>query len=70
MDMSKAGRVALDNMEIGEAFSRQLFGDLVEQGLRIPLGDIVLRVLKRDAHASAFLALAGAGFLGISMTNN
>ena len=38
----------------GEAFSRQLFGNVVEQGLQIALGDVVLRVLRRDAHASAF----------------
>src|SRR5262245_39312945 len=47
-------RVALDHMKISETSARQCRGDVVEQALRIAVGDVVLPVLRRDAQACAF----------------
>src|SRR5262249_58376801 len=46
-----SARVTLDHMKIGETFTRQRRGDVVEQALRIAVSDVVLPVLRRDAHA-------------------
>src|SRR5262249_48954662 len=46
-------RVALDHMKISETSTRQCRGDVVEEALRIAVSDVVLPVLRRDAHAGA-----------------
>src|SRR5262245_19510320 len=46
-----SARVTLDHMQVGETFTRQRRGDVVEQALRIAVSDVVLPVLRRDAHA-------------------
>src|SRR6516225_7576148 len=48
-----SARVALDHMKISETFTRQCRGDVVEQALRIAVSDVVLAILRRDAHAGA-----------------
>src|SRR5215831_11498648 len=44
---------ALDHMKISETSTRQCRGDVVEHALRIAVSDVVLPVLRRDAHAGA-----------------
>jgi hypothetical protein len=46
-------------MKIGQALTGQPFCDVVEQGLRVAVCYIVLRVLRRNAHSSAFGADGG-----------
>src|SRR5262244_3902654 len=48
-----SARVTLDHMKISETSTRQCRGDVVEQALRIAVSDVVLPVLRRDAHAGA-----------------
>src|SRR5262245_46700582 len=40
-------------MKISETSGRQCRGDVIEQALRIAVSDVVLPVLRRDAHAGA-----------------
>src|SRR5262249_32417422 len=56
----QARGVAFNNMKIAKALFRQLFCDVVEQGLRIAVGYIVLGVLRRNSYARAFGAGGGA----------
>src|SRR5687767_14921563 len=49
----RAARVALDHMQIGQPLAGERRGDVVEEALRIAVGDVVLTVLRRDAHARA-----------------
>jgi len=56
-----AGGIAFDDVEIGEALSRELFGNVIELGLWIAVGYVVLSVLRRDTHARAFCAHCGFG---------
>src|SRR5262249_15546746 len=43
--------IALDHMEVSETSTGQRRGDVIEQALRIAVGNIILPVLRRDAQA-------------------
>src|SRR5262249_18007264 len=45
--------IALDHMDISETSTGQRRGDVIEQALRIAVGNIILPVLRRHAQAGA-----------------
>jgi hypothetical protein len=49
----RAAGIALDDMKIAEALARERASDVVEQGLRVAVGNVALLVLRRDAQAGA-----------------
>src|SRR6476469_6618074 len=49
----RAAGVARNDMAVAEALARERARDLVEQGLRVAVGNVALPVLRRDAQAGA-----------------